>query len=43
MWNAAPNTHRGDRLDLLVTLVEAFERKHGIVPPDPIKGVGGRQ
>jgi HTH-type transcriptional regulator/antitoxin HigA len=26
--DAKPNTPEGDRLDVLVTVVEAFERKH---------------
>jgi HTH-type transcriptional regulator/antitoxin HigA len=28
LMNAKPNTREGDRLDVLVTMVEAFERKH---------------
>src|SRR5687767_15949854 len=38
LWDAKPNTPKGDRLDVLVALVEAFERKHyEIAPPDPIE------
>jgi hypothetical protein len=28
LWDAKPNTPKGDRLDVLVTLVEAYEQKH---------------
>jgi HTH-type transcriptional regulator / antitoxin HigA len=35
-----PNTPMGDRLDVLVTLVEAYEQKHYRVdPPDPIEAI----
>ena len=38
LWDAKPNTPKGDRLDVLVTLVEAYEQKHyRIDPPDPIE------
>jgi HTH-type transcriptional regulator/antitoxin HigA len=34
------NTAQGDRLDVLVTLVEAYEEKHWrIDPPDPIDAI----
>jgi HTH-type transcriptional regulator / antitoxin HigA len=37
---ARPNTPEGERLDLLVTLVEAYERKHFPLDlPDPIKAI----
>lgn len=37
LWNAEPGTPEGDRLDILFTLVEAYEKKHfPIPPPDPI-------
>jgi len=37
LWNAEPGTPAGDRLDVLFTLVEAYEKKHyPIPPPDPI-------
>jgi HTH-type transcriptional regulator/antitoxin HigA len=40
LWDAKPNTPKGDRLDVLVTLVEAFERKYyEIAPPDPIEAI----
>ncbi len=37
---AKPNTPEGDRLDVLVTLVEAWERKHYHVDlPDPVEAI----
>ena len=40
LWDAKPNTSMGDRLDVLVTLVEAYEQNHCKVdPPDPIGAV----
>lgn len=40
LMNARPNTQEGDRLDILVTLVEAWEREHyPIDPPDPIDAI----
>jgi HTH-type transcriptional regulator/antitoxin HigA len=34
---AANGTPEGDRLDVLATLVEAYEQKHFLIdPPDPI-------
>jgi HTH-type transcriptional regulator/antitoxin HigA len=40
LWDAKPNTPTGDRLDVLVTLVEAYEQKHyRIDPPDPIEAI----
>jgi len=40
LMDAKPNTRRGDLLDVLVTLVEAYERKHfRIDPPDPIEAI----
>jgi HTH-type transcriptional regulator/antitoxin HigA len=40
LWEAKPNTAEGDRLDVLVTLVEAYEQKHyRIDPPDPIEAI----
>jgi len=39
-WEAKPNTPAGDRLEVLVTLVEAYEQKHHrIEPPDPIEAI----
>ena len=40
LMDAEPDTPRGDRLDVLVTLVEAYEAKHwAIDPPDPIEAI----
>lgn len=40
LFNAKPNTPDGDLLDILVTLVEAYEQKHfAIAPPDPIEAI----
>jgi HTH-type transcriptional regulator/antitoxin HigA len=40
LWDAKPNTSMGDRLDVLVTLVEAYEQKHyKFDPPDPIEAI----
>ena len=40
LMEAKPGTPRGDRLDVLTTLVEAYERKvHPIVSSDPIEAI----
>ncbi|MDI6793357.1 MAG: transcriptional regulator [bacterium] len=40
LFNAAPNTPEGDRLDVLTTLVETYEDKHYYIPlPDPIEAI----
>ncbi len=40
LWDAKPNTSKGDRLEVLVTLVEAYEHKHyKIEPPDAIEAI----
>jgi HTH-type transcriptional regulator / antitoxin HigA len=40
LWGAAKDTAQGDELDLLITLVEAYEMKHyAIAPPDPIDAI----
>lgn len=40
LWDAEPDTDEGDRLDVLVTLEEAYERRHHPMPPaDPIAAV----
>lgn len=40
LWGAKKNTHEGDELDFLVTLVEFYEMKHyPIAPPDPIDAI----
>lgn len=40
LFNAKPNTPEGDILEVLVTLVEAYEQKHFyIAPPDPVEAI----
>ena len=40
LWGAKKDTPEGDELDLLVTLVEAYEMKnYPIAPPDPIEAI----
>ncbi len=40
LWGALPRTPKGDRLDVLLTLVEAYERTHfPIDRPDPIDAI----
>lgn len=39
-WEAEPGTAAGDRVDVLVTLIEAYEAKHFVIPaPDPIAAI----
>lgn len=40
LMHAAPGTLEGERLDILVTLIEAWEARHEPVPPpDPIEAI----
>jgi HTH-type transcriptional regulator/antitoxin HigA len=40
LWGAKAGTRDGDRLDVLVTLIEAYEDEHyPIDPPDPIEAI----
>jgi HTH-type transcriptional regulator/antitoxin HigA len=40
LLDAKPGTKAGDELDVLTTLVEAYEAKHhAIYPPDPIEAI----
>lgn len=40
LMDARANTRDGDRLDVLATLVEAWERKHhAIAVPDPVRAI----
>ena len=40
LWDAAHGSPEADQLDVLVTLVEAYEDKHyPIPPPDPIEAI----
>jgi HTH-type transcriptional regulator/antitoxin HigA len=41
VWGAAPGTAEGDELEILVTLVEAYERQHYPIDlPDPVEAKG---
>ncbi len=43
LWNVEPGTPEGDKLDILITLVEAWEDKYEpIDPPDPIEAIKSR-
>ena len=43
LMDATPGTPEGDRLDILVTLIEAYEAKHwSIGTPDPIDAIRER-
>ena len=40
LWDAEPGTPAGDRVEVLVTLIEAYEGKHfPIEAPDPIAAI----
>ncbi len=40
LFEAIPGTPEGDRLEILTTLVEAYEEKHYPIPlPDPIEAI----
>ena len=40
LWGSEENTSKGDRLDVLITLVEACEREHyPIDPPETIEAI----
>ena len=40
LFDAAPDTPEGDRLEVLTTIVEAYEERHyTIPPPDPIEAI----
>jgi HTH-type transcriptional regulator/antitoxin HigA len=40
LWGAKSGTPNGDRLDVLATLIEAFEKEHyPMDPPDPIEAI----
>lgn len=40
LLNAAPNSPKGDRLEVLTTLIEAYEEQHYSIPaPDPIEAI----
>ena len=40
LWGAAPDTDEGDKLDVLLTLVDAYEEEHyPIDSPDPVEAI----
>lgn len=40
LMDAAPDSPEGDRLDIFVTLIEAYEAKHHVIDlPDPIEAI----
>ncbi len=40
LWDAEPNTKKGDELSVLAILVENYENeKYKILPPDPIEAI----
>ena len=40
LWGAPPGTAEGDRLEVLITLADAWEqRHHPIDPPDPLEAI----
>jgi HTH-type transcriptional regulator / antitoxin HigA len=40
LWGAAIGTSKGDRLDVLATLIDVYEAKHyPMDPPDPVEAI----
>jgi HTH-type transcriptional regulator / antitoxin HigA len=40
LWGAASDTPKGDRLDVLATLIDVYEAKHHAMdPPDPVEAI----
>lgn len=40
LWGAKAGTEKGDRLDVLATLIDAYEAEHyPMDPPDPIEAI----
>jgi len=40
LFGSLPNTGQGDRLEVLTTLIEAYEEEHYFIPsPDPIEAI----
>ncbi|MBK8904116.1 MAG: transcriptional regulator [Anaerolineaceae bacterium] len=40
LWEAEPDSPEGDLLDVLTTLVEAYEEKnYPVLPPDPVEAI----
>jgi HTH-type transcriptional regulator/antitoxin HigA len=43
LWGAKTGTEEGDRLDVIATLIDAYEAKHyPMDPPDPIEAISFR-
>src|SRR5665213_2205946 len=41
-WGAKSGTRDGDRLDVLATLIDAYETEHyPMDPPDPVEAING--
>jgi HTH-type transcriptional regulator/antitoxin HigA len=40
LWHAKPGTRDGDEIEILATLIEAYEAEHfPIAPPDPVAAI----
>ena len=40
VFQAEPDTSEADEMEILITLIEAYENKHyAITPPDPIEAI----
>lgn len=40
LWDAEPDTSKGDRLEIIMALVESYENNHyPIDPPDPVEAI----
>lgn len=40
LWGSQPDTPEGDKLDVLITLIDAYEGiHHSIAPPDPVEAI----
>lgn len=40
LFDAVPDTLEGDRLEVLTTLLEAYEKSHYVIPsPDPVEAI----
>ncbi len=40
LWGADPDSPQGEKLDVFITLVEAYEEQHHpIPPPDPVEAI----
>lgn len=40
LWEAEPGSEVADQLEVLATLIEAYEEKnHPILPPDPVEAI----